>query len=143
MNAMKQNQNKPMPTAKNGGRKFRNDIIFISVLLVTVAMLGIFFFLFRGEGDTVTVEVDGKHFGTYTLSEERTVEIRTGKNGEELNLLVIKNGMAYVETATCPDGICAGHKPISREGESIVCLPHRVVIKTHTAKDQQKPDIVA
>lgn len=140
---MTQNKNNPMPTAHSGGRKFRNDIIFIGVLLAAVALIGLAFFFFRGEGDTVTVEVDGKLFGTYALSEDRTVEIRTGKDGEELNLLVIKDGKAYVETATCPDGICAAHKPVSREGESIVCLPHRVVITIRTAKDEQKPDIVA
>ena len=45
--------------------------------------------------------------------------------------------------ASCPDGICAAHKPISREGESIVCLPHRVVITVRTVEDEGGPDIVA
>ena len=76
----------------------------------------------------VVVTVDGKEFGRYSLAEDVTVEIRTGAQGEELNLLVIKGGQAYVETATCPDGICAGHKPIKRDGESIVCLPHKIVV---------------
>ncbi len=143
MDAMKPNKTQPMPTASRGGRKFRNDLIFIGALVLVVCLLGLAFFFFRGEGDAVTVEVDGKPFGTYPLSEPRTVEIRTGEGGEELNLLVIKDGKAYVETATCPDGICAAHKPISREGESIVCLPHRVVITVHTRKDDQQPDIIA
>lgn len=139
---MNQNKN-DMPTASRGGRKFRNDIIFIGVLLLVVCLAGLAFFFFRGDGDTVTVEVDGKLWGTYALSEARNVEIRTGEGGEELNLLIIKDGKAHVETATCPDGICAAHKPISREGESIVCLPHRVVITVHTKKDDQQPDIIA
>ncbi|MBQ9780110.1 MAG: NusG domain II-containing protein [Clostridia bacterium] len=131
-----------MPTAKSGGRKFRNDIIFISVLLAVVVLMGVAFFLLRGEGDTVTVEVNGVRLGSYPLSEDRTVEIRTGIEDEELNLLVIKDGKAFVETATCPDGICAAHRPISREGESIVCLPHKVVITISSAKGNA-PDIVA
>ena len=61
--------------------------------------------------------------------EDVEVEIRTGKNGEQRNRLVIKDGEAFVETATCPDGICAAHKPISHEGESIICLPHRLEIR--------------
>ena len=76
----------------------------------------------------IRVTVDGEEYGTYPLSEDAEVEIRTGKNGEQLNRLVIKDGVAYVETATCPDGICAAHKPISRDGESIICLPHKVVV---------------
>ena len=109
-------------------RKHRNDVIFIAVLLLIVSLIGAAFFFLRGEGDTVTVSVDGKHYGTYPLHTDLTLSVRTGENGEEENLLVIRDGKAYVESATCPDGICADHKPISREGESIVCLPHKVVI---------------
>ena len=123
-------------------RKHRNDVIFIAVLLLMVSLIGAAFFFLRGEGDTVTVSVDGKHYGTYPLHTDLTLSIRTGENGEEENLLVIRDGKAYVESATCPDGICADHKPISREGESIVCLPHRVVITVQTS-DGEAPDIIA
>ena len=136
------NQTKTMPTADGGGRKFRNDLIFIAALLLIVALAGLAIYFLRGEGNAVTVTVDGRHFGTYSLSTDRTVEIRTGEDGEELNLLIIRGGKAYVETATCPDGICADHKPVSREGESIVCLPHKVVI-TVTTGGEEGPDIVA
>jgi len=133
---------KSTPTAKNGGRLFRNDVIFIAALLVVVSLCGLCFYLFRGEGDKVVVTVDGTEYGTYSLAEDVRVEIRTGAEDEELNVLVIKDGQAYVETATCPDGICAGHKPISREGESIVCLPHKVVITVYTTEEKDAPDIV-
>ena len=133
---------KNMPTADGGGRKFRNDVIFIGGLLLIVVLLGAAFFFLRGEGNTVTVTVDGKTFGTYSLSEDRTVEIRTGEGDQELNLLIIKDGKAYVETATCPDGICASHRSISRRGESIVCLPHKVVITVTDGQDDG-PDVVA
>ena len=133
---------KTTPTVKSGGRLFRNDVIFIVALLLVVSALGLCFYLFRGEGDMVVVTVDGKEFGRYSLAEDVTVEIRTGAQGEELNLLVIKGGQAYVETATCPDGICAGHKPIKRDGESIVCLPHKVVITVYTSEEKDAPDIV-
>ncbi len=133
---------KTTPTVKNGGRLFRNDFIFIAALLLIVSALGLCFYLFRGEGNTVVVTVDKKEFGRYPLSEDTIVEIHTGKGGEELNRLVIKDGKAYVETATCPDGICAGHKPISREGESIVCLPHKVVITIYSTETNEEPDII-
>ena len=111
-------------------RSHRNDVLFIAVLLL------------RGEGDSVTVTVDGKLYGTYPLHTDLILPIHTGKNGEQENLLVIRDGVALVESASCPDGICAAHKPISREGESIVCLPHRVVITVHTI-DGEEPDIIA
>ena len=132
-------------TSQTSGRrrKLKNDLILIASLLVILSLAGLAFYFLRGEGDTVTVEIDGKPCGTYSLSEDRTVEIRTGEGGEALNLLVIKDGKAFVETATCPDGICAAHKPIFREGESIVCLPHRVVVIVRTTSDKDAPDIVA
>ena len=130
------------PTVKNGGRLFRNDVIFIVALLLIVSVFGVCFYFLRGEGDKVVVTVDGETFGTYSLAEEIRVEIRTGAQDEEWNVLVIQDGQAYVETATCPDGICAGHKPISREGESIVCLPHKVVITVYATEEKDAPDIV-
>ena len=139
---MNQTNQTTKPTAAGGGRKFRNDLIFIAAILAVVALGAAALFFFRGEGSTVQVEVDGTVIGTYPLSVDREVEIKTGENREELNLLVIKDGKATVTTATCPDGICAAHRPISREGESIICLPHKVVV-TVIGGSGEEPDVVA
>ena len=133
--------NNNTPAANCVGRKFKNDLIFIVVLLAAVSLLGLAFFFFRAEGDVVTVTVDGAVYGTYFLSEPIRVEIRTGDEQEQINVLVIEDGRAYMEYASCPDGICAAHKPILRSGESIVCLPHRVVVTVHKT-DSQNPDII-
>ena len=118
----------------------RNDVIFIVALLLVVAVAGACLYFFRGEGDTVTVSVDGKVVATYPLDVDRVEDIRTDTDG--LNRLVIRDGKAWVETASCPDGICAAHKPIHREGESIVCVPNRVVVAVQTADPAEQPDIV-
>jgi hypothetical protein len=99
--------------------------------------------LFQKPGDTVVVTIDGRVMGEYPLSQDLTLPIYTGEGGEQVNVLVIKNGEAFVESASCPDGICASHKPISHEGQSIVCLPHRVVVSIRRAAEQSGPDIVA
>ena len=139
---MNQTNQTTKPTATGGGRKFRNDLIFIAAILAVVALGAAALFFLRGEGSTVQVEVDGTVIGTYPLSVDREVEIVTGENGEERNLLVIKDGKATVTTATCPDGICAAHRPISREGESIICLPHKVVV-TVIGGSGEEPDVIA
>ena len=124
-------------------RHLRNDILLVAVLLLLATAGGIYLFVFRGGGDTVTVTVDGRTVGVYSLAQDRTEDIRTGDNGEQLNRLVIREGKAFVETATCPDGICSNHRAIFRDGESIICLPHRVVITVSADKTDDTPDAVA
>ena len=118
--------------------KTRNDIIFIAAILLTVLIAALVLFLLKTPGDTVIVTVDGKPFGEYPLNENRTVEI---KNGNGYNILVIENGKAYVKSASCPDGICSSHRPIGSNGESIICLPNKVVIEIRTSNGKQ-PDII-
>ena len=131
---------KSMPATQNGGHKLKNDIILICSLLLVVAIIGLAVFFSGEEGASVTVTLNGKPYATYSLSDDRTVEIKSGENGEGVNVLVIKNGEAYVSEASCPDLICAKHRPISRSGESIACLPNRLVV---TVKAPREDDIIS
>lgn len=121
-------------------RLWRNDVIFIAALLAVVAVAGACLYFFRGEGNSVTVSIDGTVVATYPLNVDRTEEILTDGGGR--NRLVIRDGKAYVDSASCPDGICAAHKPIHREGESIVCLPNKVVITVQTTHTDDGLDAV-
>ena len=103
----------------------RHDILFIAVLLFLCAIAALGLYVFRKPGDIVTVSVNGQHYGEYPLSEDRIVEIVSDGG---YNRLVIADGYAHVEEASCPDGICSSHRPISHDGESIICLPHRVSV---------------
>ena len=120
----------------------RNDIILIVGLLLVSAIGMFYLFIFRKNGDTVKVTVDGKTYATYSLSENITKDIYSGENNEHLNRLIIEDGKAYIETATCPDGICVDHSPIFRDGESIVCLPQHVVISIITNSVGDNLDVI-
>lgn len=122
-------------------KKTKNDIILIAVLLICAAVGIIYLYVFRGNGDTVKVTLDGETYGVYSLAENITEDIHSENGG--LNRLVIKDGKAYVESATCPDGICVAHPPVFRDGESIVCLPNKVVVTVTVKDDAGSPDIVA
>ena len=123
-------------------RHLRNDIFLIVALLLAVTIGGIYLFVFRGQGDVVKVTVNGELYGIYSLSQDIIEDIHTGENDKELNRLVIRDGKAFVENATCPDGICVSHRAIFRDGESIVCLPHSVVITVTATETDNAPDIV-
>ena len=126
------------PKEQGKGGKIKNDLVFIALLLVLALVAGLALLVFKGEGDTVTVTVDGQVWGEYPLERDLTVEIAVGDN---LNLLVIEDGKAYVKYASCPDGICSSHRPVWRDGESIICLPNKVVVLV-TSKNEESPDII-
>ena len=123
-------------------KSVRNDILLISSLLIICVIAGFVFHLFSANGGTVNVTVNGKTLGQYSLSEDMTLDIRTGENDIHSNRLVIKDGKVFIESADCPDGICAKHRPISKEGESIVCLPHRVIVTIESKPSDNKTDVV-
>lgn len=108
---------------------------------MAAAVALVYLFVFRPQGDTVKITVNGELYATYPLSQNVTKDIYTGENNEHHNRLVIQDGKAYMEIATCPDGICVEHTAIFRNGESIVCLPHGVVISVIT-EDAGSPDVV-
>ena len=120
-------------------RRWRNDLILTLAIVSLAIAVGLCFYFFRDRGTEVQVTVNGETFGCYSLEEDRTVEICTEKGR---NLLIIRNGEAYVEYADCPDGICEDHKPIFRVGESIVCLPHGVVITVRGVSGDGTPDLI-
>ena len=51
----------------------------------------------------------------------------SGKIGE--CIMIIKDGEVYMQEADCPNQICVHHAPISHKGETIVCLPNRIIIE--------------
>ena len=127
------------PKASGGGRRLRNDLIFIAALVLLITLGALLFLFFKTEGATVSVTVDGRLLGEYSLDENARIPIH---NGDGYNELVIENGQAFVEKASCPDGICSSHRPIQYGGESIICLPNRVVIEVHSAHESL-PDSIS
>lgn len=121
----------------------RNDIILISVIvIISVALLLIWKLVYLKGQDTdsdacVEVTIDGRAYGTYPLSKDDTIEIKNC-DGDVTNTLVIKGGLADMTSADCPDHLCVKKKAISKEGESIICLPNKVVV---TVKSDMKSDI--
>ena len=83
-------------------------------------------FFNKDSGGYVQVKVNGKVYAEYSLNRDGKYVI-DGVNGH--NTLVIKDGYARVVDATCPDKVCEHMGKISRVGQSIVCLPNKVVVE--------------
>ena len=116
-------------TAADPKRKTRNDIILAAALLLAAAAGLLFWHFSRTEGTAVAVNINGVQTAVYSLSEDREVVITTGENQEHRNVLVIRDHQASIREADCPDSICVKTRAASRVGETIVCLPHKLVVE--------------
>ena len=124
----------------NDKKKFKNDIILVAII-VLVATVGLFLLnIFKIEGSFAVIKIDGKETERYPLSVNTEVVIETENDGK--NTLVIEDGKAFIKDATCPDKICEGHNKISFKGETIVCLPHKVVIEIVADNSENELDVV-
>ena len=119
--------------------KIRNDVVLATVIVI-IAVAGLLFVnATKVQGNRVVVKIDGVETQAYSLSENSEFEIKTGKNDENINVVVIENGKVCVTEANCPDGICEEYRPISYIGQTIICLPHKVVIEI--VGENTKPDL--
>lgn len=106
-------------------RSHRNDLLLAAALLLLGGALALFLRLTRQGGGTVAVRIDGEAVMELPLSEDARLVLG---EGEHTNTLVIADGMARVTEASCPDQICVRRGAVQYAGESIVCLPHKLVI---------------
>ena len=107
---------------------FRKPDLIIYALVLVVLVCS-FFLWGRVQGETggfAVVSVNGTERTTLPLGTDTEVVVE-GFAG--LNCTVcVADGAAYVTEADCPDKLCVDHSPISRSGESIVCLPARITV---------------
>lgn len=106
--------------------------LFLSILLLAGAA-ALYLRLFSAEGAYAVVYVNGEETGRYSLSEDTRVLV--GDPEGTYNLLVIRDGHAYMEAASCPDQICVRHNAVSYSGETIVCLPGRFIVEIIGGED--------
>lgn len=103
----------------------KNDIILlVAVVICASALLAIFSAVYLGKGDTAVVKVNGEEYARLPLKHDTELLIH-GDGGT--NLLIIKDGKAYISEASCPDLICV-KTGYADELKSIVCLPNKVTV---------------
>lgn len=104
--------------------KRRYDILLTGGILLAAAVL----YLFFRPGDAgawAVVSVDGKETARYALDQDIIVTL----GDEDYNVLEISGGAAAITDANCGDHTCIHTGAVRREGEAIVCLPHRLIVQ--------------
>ena len=113
--------------------KIKKADIFVIFLIVIASFLIYFFTNKLPEEDAniskkVVITVDGKIFKEVPLTKDtdEKIDINTvyGKNE-----VIIEKGEVHMHESNCKDKICMKMGKISIPGDSIICLPNRVMVK--------------
>ena len=111
----------------------KKDWVLIAIIIVVAGLAFFLHNLLGAKGAScVVVKVDGKIEGTYSLGEDQEISINGGTN-----TLVIKNNRAKMKEADCPDQLCVNQKAISKNNESIICLPNKVVVEVESSENSE------
>ncbi|MCR5639109.1 MAG: NusG domain II-containing protein [Lachnospiraceae bacterium] len=112
-------------------KRIRGDIILILVLITASVLL--FVLKDNGkDGKLLKVSVNGSEICTLSLDEDTEYEIQ---GFISKNILIIENGKARMKEAGCPDKLCVKQGEISKAGESIICLPNRIILSVEGGEE--------
>ncbi len=84
----------------------------------------------KGAGGRIGDLSDGKllrEIDPAAVSEAYTFTVSSAWGENEIR---VEPGKVYIISADCPDGTCLRHSPLPGAATPIVCLPHRLVLRT-------------
>lgn len=118
------------------------DRLLIYTLLV-VGLLTLPATIYLAGADTgqreVTVTASGKVVKSFTLPQ--TLAYYQIPGSARACALQIEGEKVRIVESDCPRGLCLAQGWISKPGQTIVCLPHRVVVKI-SGRSSRGPDAV-
>jgi hypothetical protein len=119
------------------------DVLIVAVVLVACAV-AIFFSRFGSGADApggyAEIYVKNELVDTIELREDQTIEV---ENSAGYNLLEVKDGGIRMVEADCLSKMCVHSGTKSFGGDTIICLPNRVVVKIVGAPAEEGVDAVA
>jgi len=105
----------------------KKDLILICSVLVLAAA---FWLVPRAVGlfgnskeQKLRITVSGEEYGSYSLEEDQVIKVG------DTNVCEIKDKKVSMISADCPDQLCIHQRTIQLQGETIVCLPNKVVLE--------------
>lgn len=118
----------------------KKDLILICSVLVLAAAFWLapraVGFFGNSKEQKLRITVSGEEYGTYSLEEDQVIKVG------DTNVCEIKDKKVSMISADCPDQLCIHQRPIQLQGETIVCLPNKVVLEIMGTKqtDQEALD---
>ncbi|MBW8350955.1 NusG domain II-containing protein [Bacillus sp. IITD106] len=111
--------------------------VFITISLILLSFLPFLIFSYVQAGK---IEASSRYVAVITVNKEIVKEVElsnhTGtesfeikSDDNDINVIEIKNNQVRMKSANCSDQVCVRTRAISKPGQTIVCLPHKLVIE--------------
>ena len=110
------------------------DLIIIAVVLLAAILMII---PKKSNGEQVILTCDGEEIAVFDLIKNTEYTF----HGSYENKLIIENGYAFISESDCPDKVCVRSKKISKSGETICCLPNKMMLTVVSIKS--KTDVIS
>ena len=112
----------------------KRDIVLAAVLLI-LGITGVLIVKYGlKSGNTADIYIDDKLVQTIDMSVDDEYTFQTDKGS---NTVEVRNGAVSMKSADCPDKVCVRMGTKNRNGETITCLPHKLVIEVHGGQEQE------
>lgn len=110
------------------------DYFIISVILIAAFIM---FLPKKKSGDKAIVLHDGREIASFDLSQDTEYDFKD----IYINKIIVKDGYIYINDADCPDKTCVHSGKISKSGQTICCLPNKLIIRI--VSDSSKVDVIS
>ncbi len=115
-------------------KRLKNDGILILIILLLIGVTFLLQYFHSKQGNTILqVYQNGILTGEYDLTQSQTFYVEG--DSDDFNLVLIEDGVVRVTDANCPDQLCMKQRSIAKNGESIICLPHKLVLQICSKED--------
>lgn len=121
------------------------DIVIIVLLLIISFTPHLIFFKTSQKGSKnnyAIIKVDGKIHKKIDLSKVKKSEKVNLNLPNGKNTLLIKNNSIAMDSANCNDALCVKQGNISKVGQTIICLPHKLIIEIKGDELDSKDDLI-
>lgn len=123
----------------------KGDILIVLLLMIgSFLPLGIFSYKqaqANNENLQAIVQVDGETLKVFDLVDDGETEsfLYQDEHGHE-NLIVRTGTSIQIQEANCGDQVCVRMNAIDASGETILCLPHRLLVEVVSDEPMNQSD---
>ena len=108
----------------------KGDILLIAIIIA--ASVGLWINLFLSSNDSQNAEIYFENKLIKTLSLNQDTQYTINKDGVRI-LIEVEDKKIRMKESNCPRKICVHQGWIRKSGESIICVPNKVVVKINGA----------